>query len=654
MPSIFCTFLAVISISFTLIHVESFKPNITAFSSNVFIDSSALYIQGGATGFNPVTGVYTTIPQSFAIDLTVSWNINQPAFKSLPDGPTGSLMTAALAPGNQSFFIFSTGISHTFDIKSSTWNGTLSNNQLTQNPGLGSATDPDSGSIFIPSIVGGSVSGVTSLLTMHVTGASFDNIIGQSFPDVATGFIVAWSTALRSMLVFGGSTTFAAAPKQNDNVIFYTPASGTWGTLNLNTSQVIPTQRTGSCFVPILGGSKMIVFGGLSNPVALPLVAYSDLYILDTSSRTWSAGASAPATEGRQGAACAVSNGQLIVWGGWDITYNTKNTTLVYNINANTWVSNYTAPLIPTTLPPTPTATSISSSTHSPSGGPNPNTPSSNSPNVPAVAGGSVGGLTVVVMVVLFVYRARRKRDSAGTGFDEKQGSLPPTTPSPGNSSNDSLDPKNDPSDSFYYPPPPSSKESRSPYYPPPPKSNDTYWADAYDQYKVRRNPEAVRFKNFYSSANHQEDSRVPDMVLQHIPISKRGNVHEGTFGSQRFSQHPHTGTEGMMEPESYHDRSLRSPQTADEGSPWQYHDSFDYRKQVQHPHVIVETTEPTATRTRTHNQDPHVVVKTAVPMTARTEAHNINYQNQVQHPHIIVETMGPTTDNILDAYIIP
>ncbi|KAF9356473.1 hypothetical protein BGX26_005206 [Mortierella sp. AD094] len=570
---------------------------------NVF-DSSAFYIQGGATSFNPVTGVYTTIPQTFSIDLSVSWNTNQPAFKSFPDGPSGSLTTAAIAPDNQAWFLISKGTSRTFDIKSSAWNDTLSNNQFGPNPGQGAVTDPDGGMIYIPTITGDTTTGVTSLLAGHVTGEKIDNVNTQQFPNVVTGFNVAWSVALRSMIVFGGSPTFGF-PKQNDNVYFFTPATGTWGTLNLNTSQSIPAQRTGSCFLPTNGGSKMILFGGLSNPVVLPLVAYSDLYILDTASRTWIKGASAPATEGRQGAACAVSNGQLVVWGGWDISYNPmKNTTLVYNINTNTWVSNYTAPPIPTTTPPASSATSGSSSTHSPSSTPSPNTPSNNPPNIPVIAGGSVGGLVVVVVGVLFVYRDRRKRVSTGTGFDEKQRSLPPLTANLDNTSKDSLDPKKDLSD--------------SPYYPPPPKSKDTYWADVYDQDKARRSPAAVRSKDFYSSANYQEDSRAPDLVLQHILSSKRGNVQEGPFGSQRFSQHPHTGTEGMMESQSYHDRTRRSPQTAVEGSPEQYHENFDYRNQVQHPHVIVETVGPTTGTTTDNILDAYFIPGSPGPMPSR------------------------------------
>ncbi|KAF9102840.1 hypothetical protein BGX27_010842 [Mortierella sp. AM989] len=586
-----------LSLSCSFVHAQSFTPITTAFSSTVFIESSTFYIQGGATNFASVSGVYTTTPQTFAIDLSVSWSTSQPAYKSLPDGPTGSLTTAALSPDKLRWFAISNGLSRTFDIKSSTWNETLPNVLFNSNPGQGSATDPDSGLMYIPSIA--SDVGSTSLLALHVSGGKIDNVVTQPLQNVTMGFHVAWSAALRSILVFGGAPKFGF-PKQNDNVLVFTPATGFWGSLNLSRSDSIPPQRTGSCFVPAFGGSKMILFGGLSNPAIVPLVTLNDLYILDTATRLWTKGPSAPLAEGRQGSACAVSNDQLIVWGGWDISYNPlKNAVLVYNLKTNSWSTSYAAPPIPTTTQnaPNTNATSGPASTPSP-GNSDPNDTAGNKPNVAAIAGGSVGGLVFVVLGVLFVYRARRKSVSDTRGFDMKPRSPPAT----------STELDQPPKDHFEYKketlfPSPSHRSS----YPPASNAKTAYWADVYDKVKTRRNPATDISNNPYL---YQDKSEPQDKVLEHILSqrpSRRGNAQEGEYGAQRFSQHPHADMDDlnqMIELQKAQGYVRRSPQTATEGSQDQHHDNFVQRRQEQHPH------------------------------------HNID--------------VGVTTDNILDAYFIP
>ncbi|KAF8975262.1 hypothetical protein BGZ46_009293 [Entomortierella lignicola] len=662
--------LVAISLSCHLIHVQSFTPVTTAFTSNVFIDSRAFYIQGGATNFSAVTGVYSTIPQTFYIDLTVSWSTSQPSVKSLPDGPTGaagSLTTAAIAPNNQSWFVISAGSSHTFDINSSTWNATLSNTQFGLNPGQGTATDPGSGMVYIPTIL--SNAEASSFIEAHVTGENIDSVNTQPLPNVVTGFNVAWSAAFQSMVVFGGSPKFGS-PKLNDNVYLYTPTNGSWATLNLNQSASLPQQRTGSCFVPAFGGSKMVVYGGLSNPAIIPLVVLSDVYILDTASKTWLKGTSAPTTEARQGASCAVSNNQLIVWGGWDVSYNSvKNTTLVYDLKTDTWTSGYTAPPLPTTTKGTPTNTSSSStSTSIPT---NKSIPPDSKPNTPAIAGASVGTLVVVVIGVLFVYRARR-RTIIVRGVDEVSKGLDDST-------NYEKDPTRTPSYKT------SSSES---------KDKDGYWADDfYDQGKTRRSPAAVLSKILYpkDTVNIEQAGRprTPDLTL--LSSTKRGNAQEGAYGAQRYSQHPHADVQQVNNPKFDPQETLtrtrrsppRNPQATIEGTVAHPSDVYDqiYHERHHSPHTEVRRS-LAQQQQRNDNfghfnnreLNPHTDIERLSTLQPRLkprqpqrqrQRHDNNFEYLDYHyernPHADIDNNnsnaqigGVVTDNILDAYFIP
>ncbi|KAF9206276.1 hypothetical protein BGZ49_002720 [Haplosporangium sp. Z 27] len=667
--------LVAISLSCHLIHVQSFTPVTTAFTSNVFIDSSTFYIQGGAVNFSAVTSTYSTIPQTFSIDLTVSWSINQPTFKSLPDGPiitAGSLTTAALAPNNQAWYVISTGISHTFDISSSTWNGTLSNNQFGLNPGQGAATDSDGGMIHIPTIVGNDVTGVTSLVAAHVTGESIDNVNTQSFQNVVKSFNVAWSEALRSVLIFGGLPKFSTILNQNDVINFFTPATSTWGTLNLNQSVSLPPQRTGACFVPENGGARMIVFGGLSNPAVVPLTVLGDLYIMDTANKVWIKGTSAPASEGRQGHSCAVSNNQLIVWGGWDVSYNPMtNTTLIYNLKTNTWTSGYTAPPLPTTTKGTPTNTSSSSTpTSVPT---NKSIPSDSKPNTPVIAGASVGTLVVVVIGVLFVYRARR-RIIIVRGFDEVPKGLDDST-------NYEKGPTRTPSYKT------SSSES---------KDKDGYWADdLYDQGKTRRSPAAVLSKILYPKDTANTDQagrpRTPELAL--LTSTKRGNAQGGAYGAQRYSQHPHADVQQVNNPKFDPQETLartrrsppRNPQTAIEGTIPHPSDVYDqiYHERHHNPHTEVRRSLAQQLQQQ-HNDNfghfnnrelnPHTDIESLSTLQPRLKPRQPQQQRQrrdnnfeyldyhyERNPHANIDSNnsnaqigGVVTDNILDAYFIP
>lgn len=65
---------------------------------------SGLYVQGGWVSAN---GVQTLIsPQNFALDLSTSWSVDSPPWKSLAGGDMGRSFTAVGSPDNQTFSTF--------------------------------------------------------------------------------------------------------------------------------------------------------------------------------------------------------------------------------------------------------------------------------------------------------------------------------------------------------------------------------------------------------------------------------------------------------------------------------------------------------------------------------------------------------------------
>ncbi|KAF9432847.1 hypothetical protein BGZ76_010241 [Entomortierella beljakovae] len=550
--------LLALSVSFSTINAQTpFIPTTTASASSVYIELGSLLINGGALSVNTATGIPNTLQQTFMIDLTTSWNVDNPAYKLLPFGPFGAIMSSFLSPNNQSWFVINNGVSFVFDIPTSKWSDGPKNSLFSQNPGQGTASDPESGMTYVP--VADSVptaAGSTKLLMMHITQVSIDSVSVQPFQTFIVNFMIAWSSALKSVLVIGGSPAFGV-PGANNVTTTFTPASNTWGTIDLSTSATLPVPRTGSCFLPAYGGTKMILFGGVTR--VGQFAALSDIFILDTATKRWIQGASAPDIERRQGSSCGFSNDQLIVWGGWDENYNIKkNATLIYNFKTNAWQTGYTAPASlpsPSTTKPGGSDQPNESSS-SPPGVSETGTPTKGKPSIGVIIGPIVGILVIVIVVVVFMLRVRKRRKlllAAGkqNGNENEKGDGNENSSqnifnkynkyfngNKDNSNDKDSDDKNSSEDLSY------SKKKllngfRAPAYPP--TSHGTNYAlytsehdkdrdDTTDNFTRRPYPMAIIPPNI-----NQESGLEYNPSRQN---SRRGNVHEGEYGS-RHSQYP-------------------------------------------------------------------------------------------------------------------
>jgi hypothetical protein len=127
-----------------LVHAQSFKPNLTTQPGNAFVDGKALYILNGRT----MDGL--AAQQTFMIDLSVSWNTDDPAYRVLSQGPGGSWLPTAMSADGQKLFTLANGVGHTFDIRSNQWNQIFTYTGAGGISGHDAATDPVTGKIYIP------------------------------------------------------------------------------------------------------------------------------------------------------------------------------------------------------------------------------------------------------------------------------------------------------------------------------------------------------------------------------------------------------------------------------------------------------------------------------------------------------------------------
>ncbi|KAF9163822.1 hypothetical protein BGX21_011311 [Mortierella sp. AD011] len=311
---------------------QTYKPNVKSGSLSVFMDGKAMYVLGGTSGSSQS---YSYSTQVFMIDLSIPWNVSSPAYKNLPDAPVGFFqMVSALSSDGQTWFAQNGNTAFFYNFESSKWNTisstTTGNKTLNSNFGLGAATDPDTGIIYVPN---GLVSNGGQYMLKVNPDESIDS--AEMSPQISKtpSSTVAWSTAQRSLIYVDEST---------GDTFSYSPAKG-WSQLAV--TGTIPPPRSNACFVEAYGGSKMILFGGYN---AALQTSINTIHILDMSSLTWTSGPTFSSKGGRMGAACAASGDYFIVWGGQsstsDVDLVASNATLVYDMKNITWTSSYIAP----------------------------------------------------------------------------------------------------------------------------------------------------------------------------------------------------------------------------------------------------------------------------------------------------------------------
>ena len=410
--------------------ISPYTPDTTTYPASNYIDNKAFYILGGSSD-----GTIERL-QLFELDLSTSWTTIQPAFLQLKDelDPRAGFMASALAADEQTWFLLpADGYPQLYNINTGTWSlvtssqgdpvGAAMGSSL-QAGALSAATDPSSGIVYVPNGYTDPDTGLSDLLK-YTVGTNTANH-SEMHPDLTllASFSVAWAQNTvdnvggGGLYVFGGATIASllvnggATPDCRNDLYTYDPVADLWTVLQVQQQQssTILSARRDGCLVPFQNGSKLVLFGGMSDQGAAIL---GDLYIFDTISKIWTRGQDVATSDVRYGHACAVSNEMLIVWGGSN-QYNAPQTTpftsatLVYDLKAGRWIDTY----VPagSTSPSSPSGLRTSSARQ----------------RTMAVVFGLLGAVLIIV-VVLYMFNSSLRRfcqQKSGRGRQQKGGGL--------------------------------------------------------------------------------------------------------------------------------------------------------------------------------------------------------------------------------------
>ncbi|KAF9197792.1 hypothetical protein BGZ49_001629 [Haplosporangium sp. Z 27] len=366
------------------IDAQLFTPVPAWGSVSVFQEGHAFYVQGGSNGSY-------TIDQTFSIDLSTSWDTSNVPYRQLANGPFDYMHSSALLSNNLSWFVLSNGTGYQYNIALNSWTNLGGSLSVSRNRGQGGVTDPSSGFIYIPNAyIANNGTGSTMLFQYDLVNNKLNGLPMQNTLATMDYYSIAWSSQLKKMIVFGGATT---GTNNVNNNMYTWDSINSWTTITPTGS--VPTPRRSACMVSAYGGSKMILFGGLTDQSNSVL---SDIYILDTATMNWTKGADAGVSSARAETSCAVTNDLFVSWGGGGVnTVITSNLTIIYNIKLDSWQSTYS-----------PTAVT------SPSSGSDSGSGSGSSTNLGAIIGGVIGGLVVIGLVIgFFVYRKKKNKNGS-------------------------------------------------------------------------------------------------------------------------------------------------------------------------------------------------------------------------------------------------
>ncbi|KAK3819622.1 MAG: hypothetical protein J3Q66DRAFT_438775 [Benniella sp.] len=414
-----------LSISRTTLAQKPFRPASTYDPFYSFVDGQALYVAGGLD----VLGGPIPTSQSFAINLTVSWNTSSPVFVQLSEAPAFDKAASALSADGKQWMVCSIE-NCLFSTVGGPWTKLLSVPSEVIDR-VTATTDPQTGLVYIPN---GLLDGF--MMVVNIATKTFTKVAMAPPLLPSKQFAVAWSALAGKMYLFGGTTGNIG---QTDRFLAYSynKAEG-WKDLSTLMKGKVPTARKDACIASAYGGSKLVLSGGF-NMDRVKLLP--EIFVLDVATLTWTQGPNPPAKDQRAAGACGVSGDYLISWGGLNSYEAITNSTTVFNIKTNSWTPSYIA--APPVLPP-PNAT-VSGNVTLPTPTTSPNTPSNKDPenqgnqstgntsgdsSTTIVIVASVLGIVVAGLAVwaLLLFRSQRRRNAQDENMDESE--LKPRNPS--------------------------------------------------------------------------------------------------------------------------------------------------------------------------------------------------------------------------------
>ncbi|KAK3827792.1 MAG: hypothetical protein J3Q66DRAFT_408874, partial [Benniella sp.] len=308
------------------IHAQTFKPAFLPYPISGYFDRQGLYVAGG---HDERSDVGKPMSQAFTIDLSMSWNTNNPQFKKLPDFRPVYYGPSTVSADGKQWVVFYNATVFAYNFGTSKWSTLFNTPDYIAGDEI-AVTDPETGSVYI---------------MIDDTEGTFSE---------AYSYAAAWSASQKKLYLISGKT-YGSGSFETDlthlNMFSYSDKDGWF--LSLDT--VLALYQ--------LSGTKIVLFGGF---IKDKLRTLPDIHFLDVATMIWTRGPDADQKERRARAACAVSNDQFIAWGGQNFMDDTPvNSTIVYNLKTNKWTSDYNG-----TPEPSTSSAPIPSSSASPNGSP--------------------------------------------------------------------------------------------------------------------------------------------------------------------------------------------------------------------------------------------------------------------------------------------
>ncbi|KAG0292699.1 hypothetical protein BGZ97_005525 [Linnemannia gamsii] len=361
---------------------QQYTPTTLYRPQSAFTEGKALYVHGGRalalTDGNPPSN------QTFLLDLSTPWSTDSPIFRQLASGFPSEGATSALYNNKHTWYLSSNQSIAIYDIQKNAWGQALRCNNSNPDFDMVAVADPINNSVYV-------VNGwqADSNMSNPINTMKYDEATGQISPagnsvPMNGGFAAVWSTKRSSILVHGG---FNKAKTVLQRALYeYIPITEQY--TPISDKGDIPPPRYGHCMVEAYGGSKIVLFGGVTD--LSPTSA--DIFIFDVATLTWTQGQTGDSTVGRVYAACAVTNDMFVAWGGATRLNNNFNVvkipTVVYNLKTNgngAWQKTYS-----------PDSVVVAPS------------------HVAAIVGGVIGGVFLIFfMVGVFVVYRRKQRKQA-------------------------------------------------------------------------------------------------------------------------------------------------------------------------------------------------------------------------------------------------
>ncbi|KAK5823547.1 hypothetical protein F5H01DRAFT_363211 [Linnemannia elongata] len=371
------------------------------------IDEKTLYIQGGIN--LPANGPFELTNQFYSLDLTQNWDTSNPLWKALtpPINPTNvgnlSRHSMTVSPNRQTLTTWNLYLTSTianYSIVDNAWTEVpFPTGPQARGSGLHAATDPTTGSVFIP-ILSASINKMVRFSFLSETSSLMD--VPPTLVTAQDSYSFAWCQPRKTFILFSGNATTAVP------FFEYNPASNKW--MAMPSSGATPSFRHRSCMIPAYNGTKMILFGG--DDGIGPSVG--SISILDVASMKWTSGNDAPAPEARSEMACSAAGDNFVAWGGYKVQnaipiVSVSTVPLVYNLKTKQWTDKFVRI-------PNGNMTDGGAGSGAENGGGDKGAGGGGvvgdggfSNNVAAIGGGASGGMVVIVAVAILVIRRRRQ-----------------------------------------------------------------------------------------------------------------------------------------------------------------------------------------------------------------------------------------------------